>query len=72
MAGRKDFWQLTPMGGAYPWLPLRSLSCHLDNHSRDCLGSSSRPLALLDLDLVHLHLFLMIQLSAVILETHTV
>ena len=41
MAERKDFWQLAPMGGAYPWLPLRSLSCHLDNRSRDCLGSSS-------------------------------
>ena len=40
---RKDFWQLAPMGGAYPWLPLRSLSCHLDNRSRDCLGSSSLP-----------------------------
>ena len=42
MAERKDFWQLAPMGGAYPWLPLRSLCCHLDNRSRDCLGSSSR------------------------------
>ena len=40
---RKDFWQLAPMGGAYPWLPLRSLSCHLDNRSRDCLGSSPLP-----------------------------
>ena len=51
---RKDFWQLTPMGGAYPWLPLRSLSCHLDNRSRDCLGSSSSslPLTLVLLDLV--------------------
>ena len=41
---RKDFWQLAPMGGAYPWLPLQSLSCHLNNRSRDCLGSSSLPL----------------------------
>jgi len=60
------------MGGAYPWLPLRSLSWHLDNRSRDCLGSSSLPLTLVLLDLVQLHLFLMIQLSVVILETHTV
>ena len=60
------------MGGAYPWLPLRSLSCHLDNRSRDCLGSSSLPLTLVLLGLVQLHLFLMIQLSVVILETHTV
>ena len=41
MAERKDFWQLAPMGGAYPWHPLRSLCCHLDNRSRECLGSSS-------------------------------
>ena len=60
------------MGGAYPWLPLRSLSWHLDNRSRDCLGSSSLPLTLVLLDLVQLHLLLMIQLSVVILETHTV
>ena len=60
------------MGGAYPWLPLRSLSCHLDNRSRDCLGSSSLPLTLVLLNLVQFHLFLMIQLSVVILETHTV
>ena len=41
--------------------------------SRDCIGSSSSlSLTLVLLDLVQLHLFLMIQLSMVILETHTV
>ena len=55
------------------------LLCRVDmpwpayNRSRDCLGSSSSlPLTLVPLDLVQLHLFLMIQLSMVILETHTV
>ena len=41
--------------------------------SRDCIGSSSfLSLTLVLLDLVQLHLFLIIQLSMVILETHTV
>ena len=58
----------------------RTPSHHVTLQSKDAMASiqsfswssSSLPLTLVPLDLVQLHLFLMIQLSMVILETHTV